>query len=159
MEEIIKQFPQFDYEPARMFVWSPSADTIYYDPKRVKTANGKIALLHELGHAILQHRTYKYDIELLNMEMDAWDIARELAPRFGLKVDEDHAANAISSYDYWLSKRATCPDCNTFTLQSGRNQYKCFACGMQWRVNQRLDRRVKRDTIERFETVFAHDFE
>ncbi len=155
--KIIKDFPQIQFNPGKFNMWSPSNDTVFYDTRRIKSNNGLLGLLHELGHALLDHRRYKYDIELINMEMDAWDEARRLAPKYGLKIDEAHIARCISSYDYWLSKRATCPDCANFSLQNGRHQYKCFACGMSWKVNQRLDRRVKRDTIERFETVtFVH---
>jgi len=89
-------------------------------------------------------------MELLRMEMEAWDIARDLAPKYGVKINEAHIASTISSYDDWLTKRATCPDCNNFSLQRGRDSYGCFACGAKWVVNWRKDRRVKRTITSRF---------
>lgn len=116
----------------------------------MKSVNGKIALLHEIGHAKLGHKSYKYDMELLRMEMEAWDVVRQLAPNFGLVVDEKHIARCIETYDDWLSKRATCPDCQNFSLQNDRDIYKCFACGSKWVVNWRKDRRVTRRVIDRW---------
>ncbi len=136
-------------------MWSPLTKTIYYNAKRIKSDAGKIGLLHEIGHGILSHRVYKYDMELLKMEMDAWDIARNLAPKYGIQIDEEHIARAIASYDRWLSKRATCPDCNNFSLQKDRNNFGCFYCGSKWKVNERKDRRVMRTVTSRF--VHPHE--
>lgn len=148
--EFLKNFPDQNFIPGRFFMWSPLARSITYDTRRINTANGKIALIHELGHARLGHRVYKYDMELLKMEMDAWDVVRQMAPDFGLAVDEAHISRCIASYDEWLSKRATCPDCSNFSLQKDRNSFGCFACGSKWDVNWRKDRRVKRTITERF---------
>lgn len=134
-------------------MWSPHSRSITYDSRRVKTPNGKIALLHEIGHAVLGHKIYKYDMELIKMEMDAWDFVRENAERYSLHIDEEHIARCIETYDEWLSKRATCPDCNNFSLQKDRNQYSCFACGSKWTVNWRKDRRVKRTVTSRWDHV------
>lgn len=148
--EFLKNFPDQIFIPGRYFMWSPNTRTITYDARRLKTNNGRLALLHEIGHARLNHRIYKYDMELLSMEMEAWDVARQLAPLYGVHINEDHVADAISTYDEWLTKRATCPDCYNFSLQSGRDSYSCFACGAKWTVNWRKDRRVKRTIISRF---------
>jgi tRNA(Ile2) C34 agmatinyltransferase TiaS len=93
------------------------------------------------------------------MEMDAWDIVRKLAPQLKLKIDELHISRCIASYDEWLSKRATCPDCDNFSLQKGRQSFACFACGSTWNVNERKDRRVMRTVTSRFShTTLAPSF-
>ena len=130
-------------------MWSPYHHTITYDEERIGQNDGKLALLHEIAHARLGHRIYKYDIQLITMEMDAWDMTRQLALQFELTIDEEHIAHCIETYDEWLTKRATCPDCGNFSLQRGRDSYSCFACGAQWEVNWRKDRRVKRTVISR----------
>jgi len=147
--EIIDDFPEFSFVAGGYNMWSPAGRTITYDAKRLGSNTGKIGLIHELGHALLGHRIYKYDMELLAMELDAWDVARQLAPRYRLRINESHIAQCIATYDEWLSKRATCPDCRNFSLQKGRDQYQCFACGASWQVNWRKDRRVKRTAIDR----------
>ena len=151
MEAITKDFPQFTFVPGNFFMWSPQGKAIHYDTRRKKTNEGKIALVHEVGHALLGHRLYKYDMELIKMEMDAWDMVRRLAPKYNLYVDEEHIARCIATYDAWLTKRATCPDCQNFSLQKGRDEYGCFACGSIWEVNWRKDRRVTRKVLERYE--------
>jgi hypothetical protein len=148
--DLIDNFPDQTFVPGRYFMWSPATRTITYDTRRMSTNNGRLALLHEIGHARLGHRIYKYDMELLRMEMEAWDIARQLAPTLGVRINEDHIASTIASYDQWLTKRATCPDCDNFSLQRGRDSYGCFVCGAKWVVNWRKDRRVKRTIISRF---------
>lgn len=150
MDRIIKDFPQFTFIAGSYFKWSPNSQSITYDPRRVRSNDGKIALVHEIGHATLGHRIYKYDMELIKMEMDAWDVVRQLAPKYKLRIDEKHIAYCIDTYDYWLTKRATCPDCQNFSLQKTRDQYGCFACGSVWNVNWRKDRRVTRTIVERY---------
>jgi hypothetical protein len=151
LDRVIADFPQFDFIAGKGFMWSPHTKSIVYDARRRESNDGKIALIHEIGHALLGHRLYKYDMELIRMEMDAWDIVRRLAPRYDLRIDESHIAHCIATYDAWLTKRATCPDCQNFSLQKGRDEYGCFACGSVWQVNWRKDRRVTRHVTERYQ--------
>ena len=140
-------------------MWSPHTNSVVYDTRRKNTNDGKIALVHEIGHALLDHRIYKFDAQLLEMEMDAWDVARKLAKKYGLKVDERHIARCIDTYDYWMTKRATCPDCQNFSLQRARDEYSCFCCGSVWQVNWRKDRRVTRKVVERYEPAHLQQFQ
>lgn len=158
MEAIIKDFPQFDFIPGGFFMWSPHAQAIVYDTSRIQANDGLLALIHEIGHGLLGHRIYKFDMQLIQMELDAWDVTRDLAERYNIAVDEDHIARCIDSYDAWLTKRATCPDCQNFSLQKGRDEYSCFACGSTWQVNWRKDRRVTRRVVERYEYPGAGSF-
>lgn len=132
-------------------MWSPQTTSITYDSKRIKANDGRLALVHEIGHALLGHKMYRFDAELIKMEMDAWDLTRELALRYGIEVDERHIARCIESYDQWFTKRATCPDCQNFSLQRARDEYSCFGCGSVWQVNWRKDRRVTRKVVERYD--------
>ncbi len=153
--DLIKDFPQFSFRAGRFNMWSPNTMTVYYDSRRIKTDNGKVGLLHEIGHGLLGHRIYKYDMELLAMEMEAWDVVRKLAPKYQLPVDETHIARCIATYDNWLSKRATCPDCTNFSLQRDRATFGCFACGSKWKVNERKDRRVTRRVTDRWQHIHS----
>lgn len=150
--DLIDRFPEYAFIPGSFFMWSPRQHSITYDPKRLKTNNGKIGLLHEIGHAYLGHQSYpKFDMALLTMEMDAWDFVRSRAVEFGLRIDEGHISRCIATYDYWLSKRATCPDCQSFSLQRDRSHFACFSCGASWQVNDNKMRRVKRTVVSRWE--------
>lgn len=140
-------------------MWSPNTNSITYDVDRANTNDGRLALIHEIGHALLEHRIYQFDAELVKMEMDAWDQTRQLAATYGVEIDEDHIAQCIESYDRWLTKRATCPDCTNFSLQRARDEYACFGCGAVWQVNWRKDRRVTRKITHRYENPLLPDLQ
>ena len=150
--DLLDSFPQYTFVAGSFFMWLPRKASITYDPKRLKTNSGRIGLLHEIGHAQLGHLSYpKFDMALLAMEMDAWDFVRARAADYKLHVDERHISSCIASYDYWISKSATCPDCDNFSLQRDRSNFACFACGAVWRVNDNKMRRVKRTVVSRWE--------
>ena len=142
--ELFDHYPEVKFVAGGYFMYSPAEDLVVYDLDRLTQNDGKLALLHEIGHAKLGHKMYKYDIELLSIEVAAWDYVRENAQNHAIQLDEDHISACIASYDHWLVKRATCPECQNFSLQRGRDFYGCFLCGTQWTVNWRKDRRVKR---------------
>jgi hypothetical protein len=95
--DFLKNFNDQRFVPGRYFMWSPNTRSITIDTRRIDTNNGRLALLHEIGHARLGHRIYKYDMELLRMEMEAWDIARDLAPRYGVHINEAHIASSAAA--------------------------------------------------------------
>ncbi len=93
-------------------------------------------LLHEVGHALLGHKSYSRDIELLRIERDAWDYAiKELSPRYGIAIDTDTAEDALDTYREWLHDRSTCPSCHTNGIQDTVSSYRCIQCHKRWSVN------------------------
>jgi predicted RNA-binding Zn-ribbon protein involved in translation (DUF1610 family) len=133
--ELGRQFPELKFTPGKQFYWSPETGEISYE----SSAKGRQAvwsLLHETGHALLEHRTYQGDFELLKLEMDAWERAKEVAADLGLRIDEDHVQNSLDTYRDWLHKRSICPSCGTKCLQqSDFAHYRCFNCHTIWRVS------------------------
>jgi IrrE N-terminal-like domain len=129
-----EQFPDLAFTPGRQFVWSPETNEIIYK----NTATGQRAvwsLLHETGHALLNHQGYKADFELLRLEIEAWQRARQLAADLDLTIDEDHIEDCLDTYRDWLYKRSICPTCSTKCLQQGDFvHYRCFNCHTAWRV-------------------------
>jgi len=125
--------------------WSPETQTIVYE---AGGANAHIwSVLHELGHALLGHTSYKSDIELLQKEMLAWEKARELARAYAVHIDNDHVQECLDSYREWLSRRSTCPNCRIKTLQTSPESYQCFNCSLTWRVTPaRHSRTYRRKT-------------
>ena len=127
--------PDIQFSPGDRFAWSPSERKITYTTDQME-AEGRWALLHETGHAMLGHLNYRSDIELLKMEVAAWDKAKELAKALNLKIDEEHIQQCLDSYRDWLHRRSTCPSCGTNTLQSDKNaMYACFNCHSKWQVS------------------------
>ncbi|HEY5442448.1 MAG TPA: hypothetical protein VIJ68_02835 [Candidatus Saccharimonadales bacterium] len=150
MDELVntlqKQFPALRFSSGRRFCWSPETGEIVYKAK----ARGQAAtwsLLHETGHALLDHRGYKGDFELLKLEIDAWQRARLLASTFDLTIDEDHIEDCLDTYRDWLYKRSICPACGAKSLQQGDFvHYRCFNCHTTWRVTASRFCRAYRST-------------
>lgn len=128
-------FPGYRFEAATEFWWSAMKETIYYNPKSM---NSYAYTLHELSHAILGHRGYQKDIELLKLERDAWEYARNiLAPEYNTTISDDIIQDNLDTYRQWLHARSTCPECETTGIQTrGTLTYRCLACGHHWQVNE-----------------------
>ena len=133
LTSVKNRYSQFIFEPSDEYCWSFTNKTIYFDNSRKEQP---ILLLHELSHALLGHQNYSSDIELINMERQAWDKAVKIAPEFNLVIDEDFIENSLDSYRDWLHSRSICPECNATGMQINKAVYQCPACTNKWRVNQ-----------------------
>ncbi len=145
--ELIAQYPAMKFLPAGYFAYDAAEEVVNYDPVRLQSQSGQLALLHEISHATLGHFHYRFDFELFVMEARAWHLTRELAKQHGVDVDEAYIEDCIDSYDEWLTKRATCPGCGTFNIQSVPNEFECYACQTSWKVSEDLQKTVQRKII------------
>jgi hypothetical protein len=138
MEKLIESlkiaYPDLNFTPGNTFCWSPETGEVFY--KATEPSEHQVwSLLHETGHALLKHTQYKADLELVRMEVVAWQKAQELAKLFGTIIDEDHIQNCLDTYRDWLYRRSICPSCTTKCLQqSDMNHYRCFNCHTTWKV-------------------------
>lgn len=138
METALKQLgelhPGLRFTAGQQFCWSPESGEVFFNP----AANDETSvwsLLHETGHALLNHATYQADFELVRLEAAAWEKARSLAAALGGKIDEDHIQDCLDTYRDWLYKRSICPTCRTKCLQQNDFiHYRCFNCHTVWRV-------------------------
>lgn len=138
-------FPQFNFASGDAFHWSPQDSTIYYP----ENSSDVSSLLHELAHAILEHRQYSRDIELIQFEQAAWHHAKEvLGLHYGVAIDPDHIEDALDTYREWLHARSTCPHCQATGLQIQHRIYSCFVCRTKWRVNDARVCGLRRFVIE-----------
>jgi hypothetical protein len=134
ISELQVRFPALRFTAGKQFSWSPETGEIFYKAR----APGRPAvwsLLHESGHALLEHTTYEADFELLRLEIAAWEKAKSLARDLDIVIDEDHIEDCLDTYRDWLYKRSICPTCTTKCLQQGDFvHYRCFNCHTVWRV-------------------------
>jgi hypothetical protein len=70
------------------FEWLPSLKTVVVSENRLTTDEGKLCALHEISHALLGHESSDTPLARKRAEESAWDLARELAKRFEIAVDE-----------------------------------------------------------------------
>ncbi len=129
------ELPSVVFAESTSFYWSPRTRTVYYDPAQLNTMHGQMALLHEAGHAILDHKHYSLDIELLGFEVSAWKAAIEQAIEWSIPVDAEHVEDCLDTYRDWLYARSTCPTCKANAPQITRAEYKCINCSTTWSVS------------------------
>lgn len=153
-----QDFTSLSFVAGNRFCWSPAKREVMYK----RQASGPVAtysLLHETAHALLAHKRYSMDFELLALEVDAWERARGLSKRYSVVLDEDHIQDCLDTYRDWLYRRSICPTCTTKALQlDGQPVYRCYNCLTSWRVaNSRFCRPYrKRDgTVQSASTIFA----
>ena len=90
----------------------------------------RLLFLHEVGHAISPHQSYKTDMERLKIEMEAWDEARKLAGSYGVEVNEELIQSELDTYRNWLHQKSRCPRCGLTRFQTPDSQYHCPLCEM-----------------------------
>ena len=139
MEKLIRKlssdFPYINFVSGEGFCWSPQTKTVIYNIESGRK-NANWTLLHEVAHAKLGHKTYSSDVQLLRIEVDAWQEACRLAKLYGINVEinDDHIQNCLDSYRNWLHQRSTCPTCDNHCLQIDSSHYRCFNCHTIWKV-------------------------
>jgi hypothetical protein len=136
-------YPQFQFLEDKEFRWSPQEKTVFY-----REDGNFHELLHELAHAVLGHTTYGKDMQLIEIERDAWDYAAiSLAPLYNLIIEDDHIQEALDTYRDWLHARSRCPTCSATGVQTKTSYYRCVACGNHWRVNDARNCMLRRYSL------------
>lgn len=135
LKELGARFPDLTFTEGQNFHWSPKDKTITFRHGARNDQFDTWALLHEVGHAVLEHQTYNSDLELLLMEVAAWQKATELGTELGVTIDQDHVQDCLDTYRDWLHQRSTCPTCSISSLQVLSDQYRCHNCNTQWHVS------------------------
>lgn len=134
LNKLIENYPGLTFKPSQQFSWAPEKREISY----IKGSSGQKSvwsLLHETGHALLEHDQYQADYQLIRLEVAAWEEAKRLATLVGVSIKEDHIQDCLDTYRDWLYKRSICPTCHTKSLQQNDFvHYRCFNCSTAWRV-------------------------
>lgn len=139
-------YPQLSFEVGATDCWSPLENKIFF--ARSGGHSAKAAILHELAHALLEHTTYKSDLELLQKELEAWEKAVLLGQKYEVTISDHHVQDCLDTYREWLYKRSLCPACTNSGLQKDQSTYVCVNCGHIWKVTaSRLSRPYRRSKV------------
>jgi hypothetical protein len=139
ISKLRQDYPDVVFIASDKASWSAVSRQVTY--VSLEHPTNKLATIHELGHAQLDHREYESDVDLLQKEVAAWKYASTIAQRYGLSIDDEHIQSCLDSYRDWLHRRSTCPLCEAHGLQRSRSLYGCFNCQTTWTVSrQRLCR-------------------
>lgn len=135
LERLKVDYPDLIFVQGETFFWSPENHTVTYGGGSTQPDIAKWSLLHEVSHGILGHERYQSDFELMQLEVEAWQQARQLAKNYEVKIDPEHVQDCLDTYRDWLHGRATCPTCNTVSAQKDAKTYECFNCHTSWNVS------------------------
>lgn len=137
LKTLRQDFPAVQFVAGDAYCWSPGTNQIFYNRSKQHITDCW-SLLHEVAHANLQHARYSLDFELVELEVEAWEKAREIAATYGIRIAEDHIQDCLDTYRDWIYGRSVCPRCSTKTLQhDSKAQYRCFNCQATWTVSPR----------------------
>ncbi len=146
VSDVSADFPELSFAKSGDFKWDPKSQQVHY--KELASKADSWSFFHEVGHALLGHRTYSSDFELLKMEVLAWQKAKSLAKQYGLSIKQDHIEKCIDSYRDWLHARSKCRKCEQSGLEKTPGIYSCFNCDFTWKVTPAKFCRVYRKKIE-----------
>lgn len=146
-------FPHIKFLPGTRYAWSPSEQIIRYEDNDTDETRGSLALLHELSHAVLEHRKFSNDLELLGFEVRAWKQARVLAKKYLVNLDEEYIDGCLESYRDWLYQRSMCVECGNNSLQNSLGHYTCHICGTKWSVPRSQLCKIQRRKVTKEKTA------
>jgi hypothetical protein len=141
LQQVSRDFPSVRFRQSDTFRWSAEAKAVYYAPQADYAG---WSLLHELGHVIAEHNSYRSDARLIRLEVEAWDTAVKLAADYGFAIDPDHIQDSLDSYRNWQYKRSICPVCALSGVEQADGRYHCVNCRHKWRVTTNRFCRVYR---------------
>jgi hypothetical protein len=93
----VRRLGPWSFVEGRVFMWSPELQMVSYDPRRIGADEGKLALLHEVGHALLGHGPRRRGVDHQIAEIEAWNVARKVARAIGVPVDESYVRRRLNS--------------------------------------------------------------
>lgn len=134
IDHITSQLPGVQIISGTSLFWSPKNKTITYRKDRHQETD-IWGLYHEAGHAKLGHTKYTSDVELLQMEVAAWDIAVDMATGTNHVIDYEYIQDCLDTYRDWLHQRSTCPRCGIVSFETQTGHYDCFNCNKTWSVS------------------------
>lgn len=157
VDKLIAAYPDLKFVAGDSFYWCPESSEVFYDPSKAAQKSAPWSLLHETCHALLEHNSYKSDVELLHLEVAAWSEAIALGPQYGVRIDDEYVQDCLDTYRDWLYRRSVCPGCGTQCLQNDKtSHYRCFNCHTRWHVSPSRFCRAYRRAQHRAEApVFA----
>jgi hypothetical protein len=130
VSKLTADYPGLKISRGETFYWSSQDREIFY-----VSGGNPSSLLHEMGHALLGHRAFGSDMDLLSKEVAAWEKARELARVYAVPVDEENIQQCLDTYRDWLYMRSSCPACKSHGVQHRQKLYRCLNCFNTWKVS------------------------
>ena len=124
IERLKKDYTNLRFREGAKFAFRPPR-TIILGPSE---PHWELLVLHEVSHAILEHRTFRLDVERIKMEAAAWEKACELTKRYNIEINEGLIQDELDTYRDWLHQKSRCPVCGLTRFQTPDSRYHCPKC-------------------------------
>ncbi len=118
LAKIKTDFPSLNFVSGARFSFRPPKTIVYNDGE-------PLLFLHEIGHALIGLYDFNTEVERLKIEVLAWEKARELAPVYGVKIDEELIQRELDTYREWLHQKSRCPSCGLTRFQTPDGIWHC----------------------------------
>ena len=125
LEKIRGDYSEVRFVPGSRFSFRPPKTVVFRDNS---DSAAPLLLLHELGHFLTGRFDFKTEIERLKIEVMAWEKAKELAPLYGVFIDEDLIESELDSYRDFLHQKSRCPECGLTRFQTPDKAWHCPKC-------------------------------
>jgi hypothetical protein len=125
LAKIKADFPSLRFIKGRKFAFRPPRTIV--TPENFSEDEYPL-LLHELGHALVGRFDFKTEIERLQIEVLAWEKARELAASYEIEIDENLIQGELDTYRDWLHQKSRCPNCGLTRFQTPDGVFRCPKC-------------------------------
>lgn len=99
--------------------------------------NFGLLALHELGHALCEHKDYNTHVERLKIESEAWEMAKTVYSNYATNThladilpewNEDIVQEKLDTYREWLHNKSLCKKCGLTMYQTKDGKYHCPRC-------------------------------
>lgn len=145
LAKLQQDLPNLHFEQSDICCWSPKNNTVYY--RKLFKIDDVYNLLHEAAHGSLGHKEFNNDLELIRLEIEAWQYAKNhLSKPLGVTIAEAYVDDSLETYRTWVHNRSRCPNCQQNGLQTKNDTYQCLNCRCRWRVNDARQCQLKRYT-------------
>lgn len=124
LDRLKADYPEFRFVRGRKFAFRPPRTIVIGSEE----PHAELLLLHEVSHAVLEHRDFKVDVGRLKMEVEAWEKARELAGVYGVEYDDGLVQAELDTYRDWLHQKSRCPKCGLTRFETPDGVYHCPRC-------------------------------
>ena len=122
LEKVRDDFPSLRFVEGKRFSFRPPKTII------VESDGEPLLLLHEIGHALCGRYDFKTEVGRLKIEVMAWEKAKELAPLYGVFVDEELIESELDTYRDFLHQKSRCPSCGLTRFQTPDGIFHCPRC-------------------------------
>ena len=124
LARVKSDYPEYKFISGKRFSFRPPK-TIVIGPEE---PNDSLLLLHELGHALSNHRDFNTSVRRVKMEREAWEKARELCSLYEVEYNDELIEEELDTYRDWLHKKTCCPKCGLTMFQTPDGVYHCPRC-------------------------------